>query len=85
MLGHKAVATIERHDIRPLGIARRKRFDESLDSLRAMGLSSSAVEQYRRVARGKHTLPHELACKIIKQAAEAAAPLAMVASGDGPA
>jgi len=50
-----------------------------------MGLSSSAVEQYRRVARGKHTLPHELACKIIKQAAEAAAPLAMVASGDGPA
>lgn len=49
--GRNAVATVERRDMSPVGVARRKRFDDSLDLLRALGLSSTAVEHYRLLAR----------------------------------
>src|SRR5579872_4513412 len=62
MSGRKAVATTERWDTGPIGVARRKRFDDSLDLLRALGLSPAAVDRYRRLARKTHKLPHMLVC-----------------------
>jgi hypothetical protein len=69
----------------PLGVARRQRFDESLDLLRALGLSPVAVEHYRRLARKTHKLPHQLVCTMAEHAADDAALIATMVRGDSPA
>jgi len=63
---HKVVIR-ERRDTSPLGVARRKRVEDSLDLLRALGLSRGTIERYRRLARRKRKLPHELVCAVIEQ------------------
>ena len=50
----------ERRDKSPAGVARRARFDASLKLLAGLGLSTDALEYYRRLARKKRTLPHLL-------------------------
>jgi hypothetical protein len=80
VLDRKAVATIQRRDTRPLGIARRKRFDESLELLRVLGLSPDAIEQYREFARRRRKLPHELVRTMAEHAADDTALLAIVTS-----
>jgi len=76
---------VERRDRSPLGVARRKRFDESLALLRALGLSPAAIEHYRRLARKTHRLPHELVRGVAERAAEDATLVAMISLGRGPA
>jgi hypothetical protein len=83
--GRKAVVPAERRDTSPLGVARRKRFDDSLDLLRALGLSPGAVEHYRRLARKTRKLPHQLVCAMAEHAAQDAALAAMMLRGTGPA
>ena len=51
---------LDRRDRCPEGIARRGRFETSLQLLAVLGLSPEALEYYRRLARKKRTLPHEL-------------------------
>ena len=77
--GRKAVATAVRWDAGAIGVARRKRFDDSLDLLRALGLSPAAVDHYRRLARQTHKLPHELVCT------QDGVLAAIVMNGSGPA
>lgn len=50
-------------------IARRARFEESLNLLRSLGLSPNAIEHYRQVARETRQLPHELVRKIAEELA----------------
>ncbi len=76
---------VERRDKSPLGVTRRKRFDESLSLLRALGLSPAAVEHYRRLARKTQRLPHELVCAMAERAADDVALVAMISLGRGPA
>ncbi len=76
---------VERRDMTPLGVARRERFEESLDRLRALGLSPVAVEHYRRPARTTHKLPHQLVCAMAEHTADDAALMARIVSGGGPA
>lgn len=83
--GRNAVATGERRDMSPVGVARRKRFDDSLDLLRALGLSSTAVEHYRLLARKTRTVPHQLVCTMAEHAARDADLLDSVVRGAGPA
>ena len=78
-------ATNERRDMSNAGVARRKRFDESLDLLRALGLSPAAVDHYRHLARKSHKLPHAQVCTIAEHAAEDAILAALVVNGSGPA
>ena len=59
----------ERRDISPEGIARRARFEASLKLLFDLGLSRDAREYYRRLARQKRTLPHELVCAVAEKVA----------------
>jgi len=66
----RARATLERRDMSPQGAARRARFEESLDVLRALGLSSFAIEHYRRLARKTRKLPHELVRTVAEEAAQ---------------
>jgi len=73
VLGRKAVATTDRRDMSPLGVARRKRFEDSLDLLRTLGLSPNDVEQYRRLARKIRKLPHQMVSVIAEEAAQDAA------------
>jgi hypothetical protein len=68
-----------------MGFARRKRFDESLHLLRALGLSRSAIEHDRRLAGNKRRLPHELVRALIEHAAERDAPSAIIGGGSSPA
>lgn len=69
--GHgPAGATLDRRDLSPEGAARRAKFEESLDVLRALGLSSSAIEHYRRLARKTRKLPHELVRTIAEETAQ---------------
>ena len=81
----KVVAAAERRDLSPVGIARRKRFENSLDLLRALGLSPAAIEHYRRQARKTRKLPHQLICGIAEEAAEDAGLAAIVMRGSDPA
>jgi hypothetical protein len=60
----------ERRDRRPEGLARRARFEASIALLADLGLSPNALEYYRRLARKKRTLPHELVCAIAEKVAE---------------
>ena len=66
----RARATLERRDMSPQGVARRARFEESLDLLRALGLSPFAIEHYRRLARKTRKLPHELVRALVEETAE---------------
>ena len=50
----------DRRDRSPEGIARRARFEASLELLADLGLSPDALEYYRRLARQKRSLPHNL-------------------------
>jgi hypothetical protein len=59
----------DRRDRSPEGIARRARFEASLELLVDLGLSPDAVEYYRRLARQKRTLPHQLVCAIAEKVA----------------
>ncbi len=79
----KLAAEIERRDLSPQGRVRRKRFDESLDMLRALGLSPTDVEYYRRLARMKRRLPHELVCHVATQVAQGASLLAVLGVSAG--
>ena len=67
----------ERRDRTPVGVARRARFETSLQLLAELGLSRDAIEYYRRLARKKKTLPHEL----VRAIAENIASLEMVVLG----
>ena len=62
-------ARLERRDRSPEGIARRARFEASLKLLIELGLSRDAREYYRRLARQKRTLPHELVCAVAEKVA----------------
>ncbi|HXX36649.1 MAG TPA: hypothetical protein VEP50_00655 [bacterium] len=81
MSDRKSVITIERRDVSPLGVSRRKRFDDSLELLRALGVSPDAIEHYRRQGRKTRRLPHELACAVVEDAARAASAAALVMTG----
>lgn len=85
MSGRKAVATTERRDMSQLGVARRKRFDDSLDLLCALGLSPAAVDHYRHLARKARRLPHELVCTMAEHAAEDATLAVGLINGSRPA
>ncbi|HLJ59043.1 MAG TPA: hypothetical protein VKZ50_04855 [bacterium] len=63
-------APLERRDTSPEGAARRARFEESLELLRALGLSPFAIEHYRRLARKTRKLPHELVRTLVEETAE---------------
>jgi len=80
----KAVAIVEKRDTSPLGSARRKKFDDSLALLRALGLSPSTIEHYRRLARTKRRLPQELVCALVENATERDMLLTLIGSGSGP-
>ncbi|HYM69123.1 MAG TPA: hypothetical protein VEZ44_05955 [bacterium] len=54
----------------PQGAARRATFEASLDLLRALGLSSSTIEHYRRLARKTRILPHELVRSLAEETAQ---------------
>jgi hypothetical protein len=60
----------ERRDRTPAGLTRRARFEASLALLAGLGLSPNALEYYRRLARKKRTLPHELVRAIAEKVAE---------------
>jgi len=83
MSGHHAVLTVERRDASSRGVSRRKRFDDSIALLRTLGLSSGAVDYYRRAARKTRKLPHELVCDIAESAAEHAGVLALMGIDQG--
>lgn len=83
--GRKVAAAAERQDMSLSGFERRKRFDYSLDLLRAVGLSPAAVDHYRRLARRTRTLPHELVCAAAERATQDGILVAIVMSGSGPA
>ena len=59
----------DRRDRSPEGIARRARFEASLELLVDLGLAPDAVEYYRRLARQKRTLPHNLVRAIAEKVA----------------
>ncbi len=59
----------ERRDMSPEGIARRARFEESLNLLRSLGLSPSSIEYFRQLARVTRQLPHELVREIADESA----------------
>lgn len=59
----------ERRDMSPEGIARRARFQASLQLLAELGLSPNALEYYRRLARKNRVLPHELVCATAEKVA----------------
>lgn len=61
------LGTRERRDNSPQGIVRRKRFEDSLDLLRALGLSSHAIEHYRWFARETRRMPHELVREMVEE------------------
>lgn len=67
----------ERRDRSPAGIARRSQFEASLQLLVALELSPDTIEYYRRLARKKRTLPHQL----VRALAENIASLEMVVLG----
>jgi hypothetical protein len=67
----------ERRDRSPVGITRRARFEASLKLLADLGLSPDTIEYYRRLARKKKTLPHEL----VRAIAENIASLEMIVLG----
>lgn len=50
----------ERRDLSPQGRGRRAQFAVSVKLLADLGLSPDAIEYYRRLARKKKTLPHDL-------------------------
>jgi len=50
----------ERRDTTRLGLARRKRFDESARVLRLINLPTHVIHHYTRLARHTAKLPHEL-------------------------
>jgi hypothetical protein len=62
-------AAAERRDRSPAGIARRARFELSLKQLADLGLSPRAVEYYRRLARKRRCLPHEVVCAMAEEMA----------------
>jgi hypothetical protein len=64
-----ATVAQDRRDTSPEGIARRTRFEASLERLRALGLSTKSVEYYRHLARKTRRLPHELVCDLADDAA----------------
>jgi len=72
MSDRKSVSPTERRDMSPLGAARRKRFDNSLNLLRALGLSPVAIEYYRQRGHKTHRLPHKFVCAIAENAARSA-------------
>jgi len=51
------------------GIARRARFEASLNLLRSLELSPFSIEHYLQLAREKQRLPHELVREATEQAA----------------
>jgi len=75
----------ERRDVSAIGVARRKRFEDSLDLLRVLGLSSGAMDHYRHLARKTRKLPHELVCIMAEQAAEGATLATILMSSCDPA
>ena len=50
---------VESRDTSPEGVARRAKFDASLDLLQAVGLPPHVIEHYRVLARETHKLPHD--------------------------
>lgn len=71
----------EQRDTTQMGRARRKRFEDSLDLLRALGLSVQAVEYYRSLARTTRKLPHELVCEALEAHVRRANPTAALGPG----
>lgn len=76
-------ATLERRDMSEQGVARRARFEESLDLLRALGLSTPALEHYRRRARKNRKLPHVLVREMAEEAAQTEIILLTIGSRSG--
>jgi hypothetical protein len=76
-------ATAERRDMSPQGVARRARFESSLDLLRALGLSSAALEHYRRRARKTRKLPHVLVRDMAEEVAQTEIILYTIGSRSG--
>jgi hypothetical protein len=60
----------ERRDKSQGGLTRRARFEASVKLLADLGLSASALDYYRRLARKRRVLPHELVCEIVEKIAE---------------
>jgi len=81
MSDRKPVISTKRRDMSPLGVAPRKRFDESLNLLRALGLSPVAIEHYRQRGRKTHRLPHEFVCAMAEGAARFALTTMLVMHG----
>jgi len=76
-------AASERRDMNDAGVARRKRCGESLDLLRALGLSPAVVDRDRHLATRK--LPHELLRAMAEYPAGDATLAVVVMNGSGPA
>jgi hypothetical protein len=51
---------LDRRNKSLLGVARRKAFQDSIELMRTLALSSRAIEHYCWLARKTHRLPHEL-------------------------
>jgi len=58
---------VDRRDNSLQGIMRRRKFEDSLDLLRTLGLSSHAIEHYRWFARETRRLPHELVREMVEE------------------
>jgi hypothetical protein len=59
----------ERRDNSPAGRWNRAQFDASLQLLRMLHLSDSALDYFRRHARQAHRLPHELLKEVVEEMA----------------
>jgi hypothetical protein len=62
--------TLDRRNKSPVGVARRKAFQDSIDLLRGLGLSSPAIEHYSWRARKTRRLPHELIREVAEEKVE---------------
>jgi hypothetical protein len=71
----------EKRDTTQLGGARRKKFEDSLDLLRALGLSAQAIEYYGSLARVTRKLPHELVRETLEAQVRRANPTAALGPG----
>lgn len=60
--------TRERRDTSPAGQWNRGQFEASIRTLRTLGLSGRAIEHFRRQARIRRQLPHELLVEFVEGA-----------------
>ncbi|HLJ62368.1 MAG TPA: hypothetical protein VKZ50_21825 [bacterium] len=71
----------DKRDTTQLGGARRQRFEDSLDLLRALGLSVQAIDYYGSLARTTRKLPHEMVREVLEAQVRRANPTAALGPG----